>query len=312
MSDHKHEHRALLNSRRTSELSDDGIVHERIPSKTTTPKPQMIAGAFCVILILLIAGVSWLANFLLKDAIAAAGTYALGEPTTIQGLSLGLLSDRATITGVDISSPPGFRKEFMHVERAIFDLNLSSLLQSPVEIEELFASGVRIYFEQKLEGKSNAKQLLEHLNDAMPRVVSNTDADGGPARTTGTTERPQGAAADNGPLKLIADRITFTNITIEISALPLSDALGTLAVTIDSIVISNVGRAENGVTLREFVAIVVRAVVAAAFKAGPHVLPPDGQTNSSEILKQVWDFGEDIMENEGDDLVKVVSKWRGQ
>ena len=91
----------------------------------------------------------------------------------------------------------------------------------------------------------------------------------------GSSDKPSDDAPkdDSDPQKFIIDRLEVDNVQIAISVQPISDATKPSTVTIKQIVIEDIGRKENGVTMDKVSQIIVQSILKSALEAAPTQIP---------------------------------------
>jgi hypothetical protein len=122
------------------------------------------------LVILIIVGV--VSAVLLIDSIArvgieAAGTYALGTKTTVREASIGLVSGRTAIRGLDVDNPAGYSPtKFVALQEIAVDAGLSSFTGDKIVIERVAITGLVIEIEKDSSGALNVQKFADHLKKA--------------------------------------------------------------------------------------------------------------------------------------------------
>ena len=143
------------------------------------------------LVILIIVGV--VSAVLLIDSIArvgieAAGTYALGTKTTVREASIGLVSGRTAIRGLDVDNPAGYSPtKFVALQEIAVDAGLSSFTGDKIVIERVAITGLVIEIEKDSSGALNVQKFADHLKKA-------TDAGG--EKPTEPEPAPTGASKE--------------------------------------------------------------------------------------------------------------------
>ena len=115
--------------------------------------------ALIVIVILL---VMFFINSIAKSAITTAGSSTLGVDTSLDSISIGLLSGHSSIDGLAVANPKGFDGDFLDLSEGVLDVNLSSLLGDVIEVKQVGLDGLQIQFIQKIDG-SNVNKILDNV-----------------------------------------------------------------------------------------------------------------------------------------------------
>jgi hypothetical protein len=122
------------------------------------------------LVILIIVGV--VSAVLLIDSIArvgieAAGTYALGTKTTVREASIGLVSGKTAIRGLDVDNPAGYSPtKFVALQEIAVDAGLSSFTGDKIVIDRVAITGLVIEIEKDSTGALNVQKFADHLKKA--------------------------------------------------------------------------------------------------------------------------------------------------
>lgn len=206
-------------------------------------------------------------NAIAKNAIQSGGGYALGTGVKVDSVSVGLLSGKLSLAGLEVANPPGsnFKSpNFLALGHGGVNVSLGSLRQNVVEMPSLALDTLRINLEKSGE-VTNYKAILDNL------AKVSGGGKGKPAPPAGEEK------------KFIIRDLDLKNITVNIDLIGGPGAVGELtrvSVPIDRIQLSDVGKtgsgvAGTGVTLSELSAIVVKAILAAATDKGGDIIPGD-------------------------------------
>lgn len=223
-----------------------------------------------VILVLLLVGavigVVYYAGSLAKEGIERGGTYALGVPTKVNSVNLGLLSGKLGISGLDIGNPSGFPSpHFLALGTGEVQVGLASLRESTIVIPKFSLDKLDVRLEKKA-GKANYTAIMDNLK-----------------KVSGDSKPSQPAPSGGAEKKFIVNDLSLTNLTIHVDLLDAPAALGgvgKVTVPIDSIKLQNVGQtgsgvAGSGVTMSQLASIIVQAVMQATVEKGGVQLPGD-------------------------------------
>ena len=244
--------------------------------------------ALIVIVILL---VMFFINSIAKSAITTAGSSTLGVDTSLDSISIGLLSGHSSIDGLAVANPKGFDGDFLDLSEGVLDVNLSSLLGDVIEVKQVGLDGLQIQFIQKIDG-SNVNKILDNVktsSKATPEKPSKDDASSDSSR------------------RFIIDELRVTNVKVSVAVEPISKATAPSTITINKIIIKNIGKKQNGADLDQLMAIVVQSVVDAVIKAAPSEIPAIMMQGIEGGLSNLtsFDFG-DVQFDGGKGLQNVV------
>lgn len=221
---------------------------------TACASPSRICGILCCILVVVVAiliAMVLTVNAWAGTAISAEGMHVLGVPTHVKSVDIALFSARSNLKDVTIESPPGFDTDFLTLQTGVLDLKLWSLLQNPIELQEISLHDLELSIDQRIDGNSNVKGIIENVNQ-----VSHPKNPGARLMHTMTE-------------KFIVDRISLTNITTRVCIHPLCDTLKPSYFVANKVQVSDLGKNKGGVYLYEVVAVVVHALLLATLKASP-------------------------------------------
>lgn len=196
-------------------------------------------------------------NTIAAREIESAATDALGVETSLGSVRISLFEGSTEITDLDVANPPDYPGEFLVLGDGRVGVDLGSLLSDRIEVKEFTLKDIRLSLIQRTSG-SNVGTILDNIN----RGSDGGDSGGKPAPDSGGEGR-----------KFIIDRLEVDDIAISISVEPISDATKPSKVTIDQIVIEDIGRKENGVTLDEVSSIIVQSILKSALEAAPGEIP---------------------------------------
>ena len=210
--------------------------------------------ALIVILVLL---VTVFINSIAKSAITTAGTSTLGVDTSLDSISIGLFSGHSSIDGVSVANPKGFDGDFLDLSEGVLDVNLSSLLGDVIEVRQIALEGLNVQFVQKIDG-SNVSRILDNVKGS----------------TSEGSDKPAKDESDPGSSrKFVIDQLKVTNVKVSVAVEPISSATAPSTVTINQIIVKDIGKKNDGADLDQLIAIVVQSVVDAVIKAAPSEIP---------------------------------------
>jgi len=216
-----------------------------------------------VLLVLVAAGVAWYyIDTLAKTGIERGATYALGVPTTVHKVDVGLLSGTLRVDRLTVANPEGFKTPHLaSVKRLDLGVATGTLLEETILVSRFELDGVDLHIEQKVGG-SNVSAVLDNIKAKA--------GEGEPAEPK--PDEGEQAAPDGKKIK--ADRIVVRNITAHLQVLPLGGEATTLDVEVPEIVLENV-TSDNaqGLAVAELTRRILPAIVTAVIKKGRGKLP---------------------------------------
>ncbi len=216
-----------------------------------------------VVLVVLVIGAVVAAVFYIdtiaKAAVEVAGTKVLGVQTTVNRISIGLVSGSAAMSGLHVANPEGCKApEFMVLDLGAVAVTPSSLLENVVRVPKIELSGMHIEFEQRAGGDSNVDVIL-----------------GNAKKFAGSGEGPKGSGGSGGEgKKFVIDELTLSGISVtaRVAGVPLADK--GIEIKVPKLVLKDIGSGgSDPVGLDQLTGMVVEAVMKAVMEAGGGQLP---------------------------------------
>lgn len=222
----------------------------------------LVVGAFVAVLLSI--------NSIAKAGIEKGGSYALGVPTTVGRVSIGLTSGQASLEGLNVANVQGFKApHFLKLGHGDVAVTLGSLRQKVTEIPTLTLENIDVQLERIGDG-GNYQRILDNLK-----------------KVTGGKSGEPAPPPSGDEKKFVVKDLTIRNVRVELNVLAAPGALGDalakathVPVTIDLIELHNVGKTGEGVqgtgvTLGQLTSIIVQAVLSAAAEKGAGLFPSD-------------------------------------
>lgn len=220
---------------------------------------------------------------LAKKAIESGGTYALGARTSVQNVSIGLISGKFSLKDLSVENPKGpfTSPHFLSLGAGDMAVSLSTLRQPTVELPRLAMSNLDVNLEKR-DGQTNYNAILDHLK-----------------QVTGSGEpgKPKPPSDPNEKRFIIRD-LNLANITVHVDLVGGPGAISDLTritIPIDQIKLTDVGKTGDGVggtgvTLSELSGIIVKAILAAASEKGGGLIPAELLNDLKGKLAQFADL----------------------
>lgn len=201
---------------------------------------------FAVVLIVLVAGILLYIDTQLDGIVAGLieehGSAATQTPVRVDGVTIDLSAANGTISNLAVGNPEGFSGNAIEMEGFSLTLDAASLTSDTIIIENLLVSGARLNILQQAKG-NNLQQLMKNLGASQSG--SNNDS------------------ADSGK-KLIINRFTLDGASASVS---IPDIDEVREVALPTVVVSDVGRATNGVTGAQVAQQLLQPVINQALKS---------------------------------------------
>lgn len=238
---------------------------------------KLLKLAFILVLLglmIIIGGVLFVsarANQLAKRAVEEGGSYALGVPTKVDSVKLGIFSGEFGLKGLDVANPSSTggaaytSPRFLGLGSGEVKVDYSALQQPVVTLPALTLSDIDVSLEKK-GGKANYQVILENL-----KKLQDSGGTGGGKPSS----KPAGEEQ-----KFVITKLLITNVNISVDMLDAGglSQLAKVRIPIEKIELDNVGKTGDGVkgtgvTMEELVSIVVQAVLKATTEQGGSILP---------------------------------------
>lgn len=194
-------------------------------------------------------------NTIAANQIESAATDALGVKTSVGAVRISLFEGRTEILDLDIANPKSYDGEFLTLGDGVLGLNLGSLMSDRVEVKEFTLKDINLSLIQRADG-SNVGTIIDNASKGSG------DGSDDDSKDDSSDER-----------KFIIDKVEIDNVQVAISVEPLTSSREPTKLTIDQIVVRDIGRKENGVTMDEVTTILVRSILSSAIKAAPEQIP---------------------------------------
>lgn len=234
---------------------------------------RLIAAAAVLLILLVVFIVIAISsvNSIAKVAIEKGGTYALGVDTKLKSASVGLLSGRFGLSGLEVANPSGFKDpHFLTLGDGGVAVTLASLRSDLIEVPTFSLNAIDVRLERQGD-KANYNVILDNL-----KKLSGDSKGGGSQPSSGGSEK-----------KLIIRDLSIKDVKVSLNLAGMGGAAGAvlgeatkISIPIDEIKLKNVGQTGSGVggsgvTISELAGIIVRAVLGAAVERGGGLIPAD-------------------------------------
>jgi hypothetical protein len=119
-------------------------------------------GALLLLALLALGALWWRLDALAERMIERGASERLGVETEVRGLLLRPISGVLTLRGLRVANPPGFPGDFLQVDRARGELDVTTLRRDVVEVRSVTLTGVVLALEETPRG-SNYDAILANL-----------------------------------------------------------------------------------------------------------------------------------------------------
>lgn len=231
----------------------------------------VVAVVLGVLLVVGVLGAFVYVDSIAKAAVEKGGTYALGVPTTLDKAKVGVFSGGFDMHGLHVANPEGYKSaSFLAMGDGGVRVSLGTLRKDIVEIPRLSMSDIQINLEKK-DGKANYQVIVDNLK----RLESGEKKE--PA--------PQGSEK-----KFVIGEVEVLNVKVHVDLLPVGGTLTQANITLDRVVLKDVGTAGKGVPMTELVSIIVKALMSAVADKGAGLIPDDLLGDLKGQLAQLKDL----------------------
>jgi len=233
---------------------------------------KLVAGLAVGVVALLVVVVLAI-DVIARVGIQAVGSRVLGVAVSVRGVSIGLISDTSSVSGLAVANPPGYTEpDFLTLGRAALTARLGELTADETTIRAITIRDVVLTLEKDASGKLNA----DRINDNLP-----TDKDdGGKAKP----------ASKEGP----SHTITVQEFRLEGVKVRLRDLVGgnkgVVEASLPDIVLKNV-KSDGSVDVlaSQISGVVIGSVLEATIKANIQGLSAEVASGLKDALKNAVD-----------------------
>ncbi len=199
-----------------------------------------------VILVVIVAGVLFYIGSSLDSIVAAAiekyGSEATKTEVTVDSVKLTLSEGAGVISGLSVGNPPGFSEpNVFALGKISTNLDIETLTQDPLVIEEIYVGAPQVYFEINEHGQSNVKVLQNNMT------------------STATAQPPAEPAKAEGEVKLVIRRLVIEGGTLDAKVAAVPDLDRSAAVP--RIELRNIGEKQGGATGEEIARVVLNELL---------------------------------------------------
>jgi hypothetical protein len=187
-------------------------------------------------------------NHITRKAVEAAGSYALGVPTTLEKADISLWGGHVGFVGLRVADPQGFESpHFVQLRQVTVEVSVGSLLGDTVVVPKLELDGLVIALEKR-HGQANYQVIMANL---------------GKLESAG----PQPAKPGK---KFIIRKVVLTHVTAHVDLVPVLGKATSMDLPLERIELTDVGSESNrGVVAADLIGTLTKALLlAVANRAG--------------------------------------------
>lgn len=188
-----------------------------------------------VLVVIIIAAVAYVWSNLdgiVKDAIQTYGSEATKTAVKVASVKIDLSDGKAQITGLTVANPSGFSApEIFRLGSISTKIDLSTIRQSPVVIDEIDISAPSVFYEINKAGVSNVNVIKKNLGVG--------GGSGGSASSS----------SSGGGIKMIIRKLVVEGSTAQVRIAALNGR--EQSVSLPRIVMTDIGKKSGGATAAE-------------------------------------------------------------
>lgn len=242
-------------------------------------------------------GASLAMDAAVKRSLVLAGSGVLGVETRVGAVKVGIFQRYSSVSDLRVDNPPGFggirqgvhRLDFLSLEEGDFGTDLASIFTTPLNLMDVKLRNLHVNLEQR-NTESNVKYILSHAMAAAKERRSRAAAvrAGASSLADGVASLPA-RSIEAGTNRIIADSVLVQNVSSSVCIHPVCDKIGSVSFSIKHVLVKNIGKQTDGVSLHEFIEIVIQAVLVAAIQAAPEEVGYDVHRSVGSNLESFLD-----------------------
>lgn len=251
----------------------------------------ILVGGLVVLAALAVGIALFFVDSIAKTAIEKGGTYALGVPTTVADVKIGVLGGTFAMSGLDVANPSGYEsRSFLQLGSGAVAANLGSVTKAVVEVPKLELSTIRVSLERNSNG-ANYQKILDNLKKFESKDPARKPKDEG------------------GGKRFVIKELVVRDVEVKVDLIGMAGGATAVTVPINEIKLKDVGSAEGGVNAGEIVDVVVKAILATAADVGGGIIPKDVLGELQGGLSQLGGLGEygvEVIGKAGEEAKKLL------
>ena len=231
--------------------------------------------ALILIILLACGGALWFVangslNDYIKQQIEVTGSSLTAQTVTVENVDIRLSTGAGTINGFTITNPSNYNySHLFSLETITLDINLKSLTDDPIVIDEIIIDSPQAFVEFTKNGQSNIKEVLDAINKNIPKSSSTNESAPSKSEQTEPNIRVN---------KLI---LAGTNLSLDLSQL----GNKTHQLTLPDIHLKDIGK-ESGLPASLLGAEITKQALAAIWKQAKKSQKKKLQAKLTDTLKE--------------------------
>jgi len=215
-------------------------------------------GLLVILLVIVVVGVLfYYKDAAVKKAVVFGGDTVLGDGTTaLDSANLNVFGGGLTLTGLKLDNADGYKQpHFFQLAGTDVKVSLGTLMEEKIVIPTVTLDGLNVVAETSLE-QGLPKLNLITIKKTVDASVGGSGGGGDPAPD---------ADAEAGK-KFVIDKLTITNMKVTGALTMPGGGSVPVDVPVPSFTITGIGEKDNGVVMKELVAIILDAVLRKAIE----------------------------------------------
>ena len=252
-------------------------------------KIWIIAGSVVGVIVVALLIVVLTLGSIVKAAVQTIGPKALGADVKVSSVFINLFTGTVAISDVFIGNPEGYKNDrAFTLKKLKIHIEPSSITKPKLIIREFILDGVDVYFEPSSNLLSNnLSQLNKNVSAFTEKLAGDKDA---PEKDEFEDSRSDAEkeAVKTEEQRLQIDKLSLTNIYVNIVASIPGVATSSAPIPVVPIVLDGLGQDEEGVTPLEVSAVILNKLTLGVLKSVGEALPS---------LKSVTDAGQHLLDS---------------
>ncbi len=211
---------------------------------------KILVGIF-IVLGLVFAALELSLNRLVLNGVNAVGPAALGVPVALQGADVSLVRGKAALRGLHVGNPEGYKTDgLLDLGSVSVVLDASTLFSDVIVVRSILIDGLAVTYEKGL--------LNSNLGALIDQLASGEEE-------TDEAAAEESAAEESAGKKVVIEKLVIADSQMNFSVTGAAALTGggAIPIPLPRIVLTDLGKEEEGLTLVEAVAHVLKAIAGA-------------------------------------------------
>ncbi|MGI9287427.1 MAG: AsmA family protein [Pseudomonadales bacterium] len=180
-------------------------------------------------------------NSIVKTAVETVGPQVTLTDVGLNAANIELQKGRAELNGLYIANPQGFSPaNAFQMDTVVIDIDPASVTEDVIVINEVRIDGAKLLAEQKGLKDTNIQALMDNLS-----------------KSSSADESSEAEAESESDLRLMVEKLTFVNSTVDLK----TEQLGDYEMPLPAINVANIGDKQTGLTPDELATALLTPVL---------------------------------------------------